>query len=183
MKLTWQYFSRPGSMGNITYQGDYPARIQEMFISTTRILHENDVKFILGTDSDNPYLVPGFSLLDELDFLIDAGFTSYEALETGTRNPAEALGKLNEFGTIEAGKRADLILLEVNPLDDVGNIRQRAGVMLRGHWISETQIQAMLDGLVDSYNPGLVDRLWPLSFIIAAGYMISRKTRRTSREQ
>jgi hypothetical protein len=183
MKLTWQYFSRPGSMGNITYKGDYPARMREMFISTTRILHENGVKFILGTDSDNPYLVPGFSLLDELDYLLEAGFTPFDALEAGTRNPAEAMGKLDEFGTIEAGKRADLILLEANPLEDVGNIQKRAGVMVRGHWLSEGQLQSMLDGLVNSYKPSLVDRLWPLSLIAAAGYMILRKIRRSSREQ
>ena len=137
MKLTWQYFSRPGAMSGLTYQGDYPAQIHEMFISTTRILHEHGVKFILGTDSDNPYLVPGFSLLDELDYLIEAGFTPYEALEASTRNAAEAMGKRDEFGTIEAGKRADLILLEANPLEDVGNIRKHDGVMLRGHWLDE----------------------------------------------
>jgi len=176
MKLTWQYFSRPGSMGNITYQGDYPARIREMFISTTRILHVNGVEFILGTDSDNPYLVPGFSLLDELDYLIEAGLTRYEALEAGTRNPAEAMGKLNEFGTIEAGKRADLILLEANPLEDVRNIQKRAGVMLRGQWLTEEYLQSMLDGLVESYKPGLADRLWPVFLIGAAIYLMLRKS-------
>ena len=61
MKLTWQYFSRPGSMGNITYQGDYPARMREMFLSTTSLLHENGVKFILGTRFRQP--LPGAWLL------------------------------------------------------------------------------------------------------------------------
>lgn len=183
MKLTWQYFSRPGSMSNITYQGDYPARIREMFISTTSILHENGVRFIVGTDSDNPYLVPGFSLLDELDYLVQAGFTPYEALEAGTRNPAEALGKLDEFGTVEVGKRADLILLEDNPLSDINNIRHRTGVMLRGQWYSETQLQDNLHELVESYSPGLINRIWPLSLIGAAGFMVFMKTRKSSLEQ
>jgi len=182
MKLTWKYFSRPGAMSGLTYQGDYPVRIREMFISTTRILHLNGVKFILGTDSDNPYLVPGFSLLDELDYLIEAGFTPYEALEAGTRNAAEAMGKLDEIGTIETGKRADLILLEDNPLKDVGNVRRRAGVMLNGRWLPEEQIQSMLDGLVDSYQPNLVERLWSLGLIAVSIYMIARKVRRTSKE-
>jgi len=65
-----------------------------MFLKTTRLLHESDVKFVLGTDTDNPYLVPGISLLDELDYLVEAGFSPYEALETGTRNAAEAMDKL-----------------------------------------------------------------------------------------
>jgi len=175
MKLTWKYFSRPGSMGNLTYQGDYPARIREMFLSTTSILHENGVRFILGTDSDNPYLVPGFSLLDELDYLVEAGFTPYEALETGTRNPAEALGKLDEFGTIEVGKRADLILLDANPLEDVRNIRQRAGVMLRGRWLSEAELQRMLAEMVESYQIRWLDRLLPLAIIAAALALLARR--------
>ena len=179
----WRYFQRPGSISNVTYQGDYPARMNEMFLNTTRILHENGVKFILGTDTDNPYLVPGTSLLDELDHLVTAGFSPYEALETGTRTAAEAMGKSDEFGTIGAGKRADLILLEDNPLDDIGNIQNRAGVMVRGHWLTYEQLKSMLDGLVESYQPNLVERLWPLGLIALSIYMIVRKVRRTPREK
>ena len=175
-KFMWKYITRPGSMGNVTYQGDYPARINEMFMNTTRILHEHGVKFISGTDTDNPYLVPGTSLLDELDYLVAAGFSSYEALETGTRNAAEAMGKSAEFGTVEAGKRADLILLEDNPLDDVSNIQNRDGVMVRGRWLTDVQLQSMLDGLVGSYKPNLGERLWPLLLIGAAVYLILRKS-------
>jgi imidazolonepropionase-like amidohydrolase len=181
-KFMWKYITRPGSMGNVTYQGDYPARIKTLLMNTTRILHENGVKFILGTDTDNPYLVPGTSLLDELDYLVSAGFSPYEAIQTGTRNSAEAMGKSDEFGTIEIGKRADLILLENNPLEDVGNIRQRVGVMVRGRWLTGVQLQSMLAGLVESYQPNLVERIWPLIFFVAAGTMILRKVR-TSTEQ
>jgi len=177
MKFLWQYFSRPGAMGSITYQGDYPARINGMFLGTTRILHENGVKFVLGTDSDNPYLVPGISLLDELDYLIEAGFSPYEALETGTRNAAEAMGKLGEFGTIEPGKRADLILMADNPLEKVSAVRKQSGVMLRGRWLSEEQIQSMLNGLVKSYKPNLVERVWPFGLIVLSIYLIIRRVR------
>ncbi|MBI5934826.1 MAG: amidohydrolase family protein [Chloroflexi bacterium] len=182
-KFMWKYLQRPGSMGNVTYQGDYPARINEMFLNVTRILHEHGVKFILGTDTNNPYLVPGASLFDELDYLVEAGFSPYEALETGTRNAAEAMGKSDEFGTIEVGKRADLILLENNPLLDVSNIQNRSGVMVRGRWLTNEQLQSMLDGLVESYKPNLVERLWPLGLMALSIYMIVRKARRTSREQ
>ena len=182
-KFMWRYFQRPGSISNVTYQGDYPARMNEMFLNTSRILHEHGVKFILGTDTDNPYLVPGTSLFDELDYLVAAGFSPYEALETGTRNAAEAMGKSDEFGTIEIGKRADLILLEENPLEVVDNIRQRDGVMVRGRWLTEAELQSMLDGLVESYQPNLGERLWPLTLIAVSIYMIVRKVRRTSLEQ
>lgn len=182
-KFMWKNITRPGSMGNVTYQGDYPAHINEMFLNVTRILHENGVKFILGTDTDNPYLVPGVSLFDELDYLVEAGFSPYEAIATGTRNAAEAMGKLDEFGTIEIGKRADLILLDDNPLEDVSNFQNRAGVMVRGRWLTDEQFQSMLDGLVESYKPNLVERLWPLGLIALSIYMIVGKARRTAREQ
>ena len=175
MKTLWQYFSRPGAMSNVTYQGEYPARIQEMFIKTGRILHEQGVKFVLGTDSDNPYLVPGISLLDELDYLIEAGFTPYEALQTGTYNAAEAMDKLEEFGTIEPGKRADLILMDSNPLEDVTAVRDQSGVMLRGRWLPEFEIQFLLTGLVESFKPTLIERLWPLTIIGLAIALIWRK--------
>jgi hypothetical protein len=175
MKFLWQYFSRPGAMGNVTYQGDYPAHINEMFLKTTRILHENGVKFVLGTDSDNPYLVPGSSLLDELDYLIEAGFSPYEALQAGTRNAAEAMGVLDEFGTIKPGKRADLLLLDSNPLEDVTATRERSGVMLRGRWLPESELQSYLDEMVASFKPNWFERLWPLLLVGLAAYLIVRK--------
>jgi len=174
-KFMWKYLQRPGTMGNVTYQGDYPARMKEMFLNTTRTLHEHGVKFILGTDTDNPYLVPGVSLFDELDYLIEAGFTPYEALETGTRNAAEAMGMLDEFGTIEPGKRADLILLNNNPLEDVTAVRYQSGVMLRGRWLPQEQVRSILDGLVASYKPNLFERIWSLGLIVLAIYLIVRK--------
>jgi imidazolonepropionase-like amidohydrolase len=175
MKFIWQYLSRPGAMSNISYEGDYPARIREIFLSTTRLLHENGVRFILGTDSDNPYLVPGVSLLDELDYLVEAGFSPYEALQTGTRNAAEALGQLEAFGTIEAGKRADLILLDRNPLQDVSALRERSGVMLRGRWLPQAELQALLDGMVDSFRPNWLERLWPLGLVFAGAVLLRRR--------
>lgn len=182
MKFVWQYFSLPGAMGSVTYEGDYPARINEMFLKTTRLLHKHGVKFILGTDSDNPYLVPGISLLDELDYLIEAGFTPYEALETGTRNAAAALGRLDEFGTIEPGKRADLILLNSNPLEDVSSIRDRSGVMLRGRWMLESELQTYLDEMVDSFKPTWYERIWPFGIIGIAVALITKRVRRNLRE-
>jgi hypothetical protein len=63
----------------------------------------------------------------------------------------------------------------------VGNIQKRAGVMVRGRWLTEEQLQSMLDGLVESYKPNLVERLWPISLIAISIYMIVRKVRRSSR--
>ena len=169
MKILWRRMFRPGAMQNITYQGDYPARIEAMFSHTTRVLHENGVGLIACTDADNPYLVSGISLLDELDAFVALGLTPYEALKTATVNPAAVLGETGQAGQVIPGARADLLLLEGNPLDDVTNVRRRAGVMARGRWFPEAELQAMLAGLAASYEPGLLDRLWPLAIIALAG--------------
>ncbi len=163
MRYMLKYLFLPGIMQGHTYEGaDYRARIDEIYTEMTAALHEAGAKIVLGTDTLNPYLVPGFSVHEELGHLVEAGFTPYEAIEAGTRNAAEALGALDEFGTVTKGKRADLLLVEGNPLEDVENVGQRAGVMLRGHWLPEAQLRGLLHELADSYAPTLVDRLWPL---------------------
>jgi imidazolonepropionase-like amidohydrolase len=175
MRVIWTLFFR-GSRQNITYEGsDYPARIAEIYTRMTRALHEAGARVILGTDAGNPYVVPGFSLHDELRYLVQAGFTPYEAIEAGTRNAAEALGKLDEFGTVAEGKRADMILVEENPLEDAANVGKRAGVMLRGTWLPEAQLEAMLDELVDSYAASFIERVWPVSLIAMGLFLILRR--------
>jgi len=175
MRVLWTLFLR-GSRQNITYEGtDYPARIAEIYTQMTKALHDGGARVILGTDTDNPYLVPGFSLHDELGYLVQAGFTPYEAIEAGTRNAAEALGRLDEFGTIAEGKRADLILVEENPLEDVANVSKRVGVMLRGYWLPEAQLQGMLGELLDSYAPRFIERVWSMSLIVLGLFLILRR--------
>lgn len=118
----------------------------------TGALHKAGARILLGTDTPNPFVVPGFSIHQELQNLVDCGMTPYEAIKTGTRNAAEFLGQQDIFGTVEEGKRADLILVEDNPLENVANVAKRAGVMLRGQWFPEEKLQKMLDELVASYS-------------------------------
>ncbi|MEP5613353.1 MAG: amidohydrolase family protein [Cyclobacteriaceae bacterium] len=94
-------------------------------------------KLLLGTDAGFGYILPGFSVHDELAHFVQAGLSNYEALETATVHPAEFLEMADVIGTVEAGKRADLVLLESNPLEDIANVQDRAGVVLRGTWLSE----------------------------------------------
>jgi imidazolonepropionase-like amidohydrolase len=81
---------------------------------------------------------------------VAAGLTPYQALETGTRNVAMFFGTLPRTGTIEVGKRADLVLLDANPLVDVRNTTRRAGVMLGGRWLPKEAIDARLDAIAKS---------------------------------
>ncbi len=76
-----------------------------------------------------------------------AGLTPWQALETGTRNVALFFGTLSETGTIETGKRADLVLLDADPLADIRNTTRRAGVMLRGRWLPQAEIEAKLEAV------------------------------------
>ncbi len=84
------------------------------------------------------------------------------------------MGKLNEFGTVSVGKRADLLLLDANPLEDVDNAAKLRGVMVRGRWLPQAQLRNMLDELEQSFAPSLVDRIWPLSLIGLAVALIVR---------
>jgi hypothetical protein len=112
-------------------------------LAVVRRLHERRVGLLLGTDS---YLVvPGFSAIQELEYFVAAGLTPYEALQTGTINAARALHEQDTIGTVDVGKRADLLLLQGNPLTDVANVRKIVGVTLRGRWLPRSELQSRLD--------------------------------------
>lgn len=107
-------------------------RGHELHLELVRALHEAGAPILAGTDFPNPYVVPGFSLHDELDDLVAAGLSPYQALRAATVDPARFLGA--DFGTIEVGKRADLLLLDANPLENVDATRKLAGVLVGGRW-------------------------------------------------
>lgn len=100
---------------------------------------------LLGTDTGNPFVIPGYAAADELSLLVDAGLSPYEALRTGTSEPAVYLGHWKDQGSVEIGKRADLILLNANPLRDIRAVRKPAGVMMRGAWLSAEQLASQLE--------------------------------------
>jgi len=112
-------------------------------------LHEAGVQLLLGTDALGGIgIVPGYSVHDELHILIENGFTPYEALLTGTVNAAKVVEKMTgegNFGTIETGKRADLILVSGNPLEDISTIRVPLGVMAAGRWFSGEELSQLIE--------------------------------------
>jgi Amidohydrolase family len=126
--------------------------VRQRFIVVRRkilkALFDGGVGILLGSDSPQLWNAPGFSLTRELQSYVAAGLTPYQALATGTRNVAELLGNLDETGTIGTGRRADLILLEGNPLADIDNLGRRAGVMVGGVWYPRDEINRRLAGLV-----------------------------------
>lgn len=122
-------------------------RTQSARMRVVKALHDAGVGLLLGTDPANPFILYGFATHKELAQLVAAGLSPYEAIAAGTRNAAGYLKALDEFGTVETGKRADLILVNANPLADVANVRRIAGVMLRGRWLSRVDLQGELDAV------------------------------------
>jgi len=115
--------------------------LREMLILA---LQQRGAGLLLGSDAPQIFNVPGFSIHHELRYLVEAGLTPYEALASGTVNAARWFGSELETGTIEVGKRADLVVLDDNPLADIRNSRRVHGVMLRGRWLGNPELGTLL---------------------------------------
>lgn len=109
-----------------------------------KALDDGGALVLMGTDAPQLFSVPGFSLRNELAVMKQAGMSNHAILRSGTTNVAKYFGTEAETGTVAEGKRADLLLLDANPLDDALNIWRRAGVMANGRWYPESEIQRKL---------------------------------------
>jgi imidazolonepropionase-like amidohydrolase len=103
------------------------------------------VRLLVGTDAMNTGVVPGFSAHDELAELVAAGLTPFEALRAATANAADFLAVPGQRGLVAAGQKADLLLLDANPLENIANTRHIAGVMLRGRWLAGDDLSRLLE--------------------------------------
>ena len=126
-------------------------KASEVNTMITSALRDAGAGILLGTDAPNPLIVPGFAIHDELENLVRAGLSPYEALRTGTVNAASALERAGEFGVVKSGSRADLLLLEANPLNDLSTLQNPVGVMARGHWFNAAELDARLEALATKY--------------------------------
>jgi imidazolonepropionase-like amidohydrolase len=122
-------------------------------------LAEEGAGLLMGTDSPQMFNVPGFALHREIAVMAAAGLTNYQVLESGTRNvaryAAEELGRDGNFGTVAVGNRADLVLLDANPLNDLANLTLRAGVMVKGRWMSGDEIREGLARLARKHGSAM----------------------------
>jgi imidazolonepropionase-like amidohydrolase len=115
-------------------------------------LNEAGAKILMGTDAPQLFSVPGFSIHRELPLMKEAGMSNYEILRSGTYNVGLYFSDKDDFGTIETGKRADLILLNSNPLDDLSALKDPAGVMVQGRWYTKSFIDQKLESIEKDYR-------------------------------
>ena len=97
--------------------------------------------------------MPGYAVIEEMRSMRAAGLPPAAILAAATRNAAACIDRTDEIGTIEIGKRADLVLLEANPLEDIENVRRRSGVMLRGTWYTNQELNKAARDLAALLRP------------------------------
>jgi imidazolonepropionase-like amidohydrolase len=123
------------------------ARMRAMFDNRLKIVGAMQivgVGILAGTDVPVPFSVPGFSLHEELAYLVEAGLTPLQAIQTATLNPARFMGRERDMGTVEVGKIADLVLLDENPLKDIHNTRKIDAVIQNGKLIAKSELEKIL---------------------------------------
>jgi tetratricopeptide (TPR) repeat protein len=120
-----------------------------------KALFDAGVPLMAGTDAPDVGPMAGVGLHEELQELATDALTPYQALRTATINPARYFRKAGEFGTIEVGKRADLVLLDRNPLRDIANTRAIVGVMVRGRWLPKEELNIRVEAIPEAYKQEL----------------------------
>lgn len=140
-----RFWEKPPAAERRAKYVDYRNRI-------TKAIYDAGGKILAGSDSPDWLLLYGFTLHTEMKNLTEAGLSNYAALEAATRNPAEFFDVLGSGGTIEKGKRADLVLLNASPLDNISNTENRAGVMLKGKWYPQSELNGWLDEIAARFQ-------------------------------
>jgi imidazolonepropionase-like amidohydrolase len=141
--------------------------LQSLFaldIACVAALHRAGARLLVGTDTPNPYVVPGDAMHEELELLVSAGLTPSDALYAATAAAAEFRGEAGGSGVVVEGASADLVLVDADPLEDIRALRQIAGVMLRGRWLDRGDLDAELARCADHYATR------PTTFVTPGGY-------------
>lgn len=124
---------------------EHRKRLFDAELKMVGLMHKAKVPILAGTDAPNPYCFPGSGLHDELELLVKAGLSPMEALQAATRNAAVFLGREQEFGTVEVGKAADLVILDADPLEKIANVRKVGGVVAGGKYLPREELKKLLE--------------------------------------
>ena len=134
-------------------EGDWAAirHGKELRLKVVRALHDAGVPLLVGTDTPHAFVVPGFAVHDEIQLLVRAGLSPFDAIAAATVNVGKFLRRPKTVGLVAPGAQADLVLLKGNPLEDVKNLSQISGVMRRGRWYPQEELQRGLDEMAAQY--------------------------------
>ena len=142
---TWKRFTEEITQGYGTDDLATRKKFIEKELEVVGNLHKAGVPFLAGTDTPaGVHIFPGYSLHEELQRFVAAGFSPLEALQTATINPARFFGMEEQSGSVEKGKLADLVLLSANPLEDITNTQKIAGVIANGRYLRRAELDKML---------------------------------------
>jgi len=130
---------------DVRWEGDtlLPHRLYRQEVHLLHQMMRRGMPILAGTDGPGGTRLPGASLLDELELLVDVGMSPAQALASATREPARFLGLLDSLGTVEPGKIADLVLLDANPLEQITNVRRIHGVVRAGRWLGPGALDSL----------------------------------------
>jgi imidazolonepropionase-like amidohydrolase len=142
---TWKRFTDEITKDYATQDLATRKKFLDKELEVVQLMHKAGVPFLAGTDTPpGVYIFPGFSLHEELQRFVAAGFTPLEALQTATINPARFFGMEDQLGTVETGKLADLVLLTANPLADITNTQKISSVIVNGRYFHRGELDKML---------------------------------------
>lgn len=134
-------------MGDSAYnvfKSDYK-KIQEQKLEALKIMSDNNIGLLTGEDGGDRYLVPGFNMIEEMKLFSRAGIGNYKILQYATISAARYMKQDNNWGTVEKGKDANLVLLSANPLDDLNAVAQVEGIFLDKKFLSQKELAASLN--------------------------------------
>ncbi len=127
-------------------------RSARLHMPIVKALHDAGAELMLGTDTPNPFVFPGYSVHEELRRFVEAGLSPWQALRTATVQPARFLGQEAVFGQVKAGLEADLLLLDADPLQDIANTERIFGVITRGRWLDRATLTAKVNAVAKAYG-------------------------------
>jgi len=134
------------------FQPEAAKALVELRRELLKALYDGGAPIAFGSDAPQFFNVPGFSMHHEAEMMVASGLSPYEVLVTGTRRAAEYFD-LDDLGGVEPGHRADLILLDRNPLESIGHLREPAGVMVRGDWYPREVLEQRLADIAERQRP------------------------------
>jgi len=159
----WQrdrfFFQNPYKNRPTEDQEEFRENLSFMKSVLTLELQKAGVKLLAGTDAEGLGTMAGFSLVDELEELHQSGLTTYEALQTATAYPALFVHQETAFGKVGKGFRADLILVDANPLKNLSNLRRLSGIFVNGKWLPENELARMKQSLAARFEEQLATGL------------------------